>query len=181
VLPHRLPGGCELRLLEEADAEELFALVDGNRAYLSRWMPWTPHTAGPQHTLAFIRETRRQAAADNGFQAAIVRDGRIVGMAGFHAVDWEARSTSIGYWLAEEEQGAGTMTEAVRALVDHAFGAWGLARVEIRAAVENARSRAVAERLGFAEEGVRPDAEVVADRTVDHAVYGMTAAAWPEG
>jgi hypothetical protein len=32
--------GCYLRLLEEADAEELYELVDRNRDYLAEWMPW---------------------------------------------------------------------------------------------------------------------------------------------
>jgi ribosomal-protein-serine acetyltransferase len=41
------------------------------------------------------------------------------------------------------------MTAAVRLLVDHALTVWQLNRVEIRAAVENRRSRAIPKRLGF--------------------------------
>ena len=29
-----------LKSLEEKHAEELFRLVDGNRAYLRQWLPW---------------------------------------------------------------------------------------------------------------------------------------------
>jgi ribosomal-protein-serine acetyltransferase len=92
-------------------------------------------------------------------------------MVGFHGVSWEHRSTSIGYWLVESAQGRGTMTHAVRALVDHAFGTWRLHRVEIRAAVDNTRSRAVSERLGFTQEGVAREAERMGDRYVDQVVY----------
>ena len=70
------------------------------------------------------------------------------------------------------------MTLAVRALVDHAFGAWELNRVEIAAAVENARSRAVARRLGFTEEGRRRQVERVGDRYLDHVVHSMLASEW---
>ena len=77
----------------------------------------------------------------------------------FHGVDWNHRSTSIGYWLAEDRQGRGTMTEAVRALTTHAFDVWRLNRVEIRVAVGNVRSAAVPRRLGFTEEGVLRQAE----------------------
>jgi ribosomal-protein-serine acetyltransferase len=70
------------------------------------------------------------------------------------------------------------MTEAVRALVDHAFGPWGLHRVEIGAAVENARSRAVPERLGFRAEGVRREAERHGERYLDVVVYAMLAGDW---
>jgi ribosomal-protein-serine acetyltransferase len=100
-------------------------------------------------------------------------------MVGVHRVDWANRKASIGYWLAGDAQGRGVMTEAVRAYVDHAFGIWKLNRVTIEAAVENARSRAVAERLGFREEGVLREVERVGERMVDHVVYAMLAADWP--
>jgi ribosomal-protein-serine acetyltransferase len=175
VLLHELPSGAILRLLEEADADELYALTDRNRAHLEAWVPWVPATRSPQDTLDFIRLTRRQLADNDGFQTAIVRDGAIVGLVGYHRIDWANRATSIGYWVAADEQGRGTMTEAVRALVGHAFGPLGLERVEIAAAAGNARSRAVAERLGFREEGVRRRAERVGDRVLDHVVYALLA------
>jgi ribosomal-protein-serine acetyltransferase len=167
---------CRLRPIEESDAAELYALIDANRDHLARWMPWA---AGQtlDGTLEFIRATRRQLADNDGFQAVIVHAGRIAGVCGFHAVDWHHRSTSIGYWLDEGAQGRGIMTRAVRALVDHALGSWGLHRIEIRAAPENLRSRAIPERLGFALEGVLKDAELVGDRFLDSVVYGLVATA----
>ena len=90
------------RPLEPSDAEELYALVEANRAYLSRWMPWAPSST-PVAIREFIAMGRRQLAENNGFHAALERDGRIVGVAGFHSIDWLHRSTSIGYWLAEAE------------------------------------------------------------------------------
>ena len=125
-----------LRLLDESDAEDLYAAVDANRDHLARWLPWA---AGQtlEGTLAFIRSTRRQLATNDGFQTAIVEDGRIIGMVGFHGVSWDHRSATIGYWLAEAAQGRGIMTRAVRALANYAFTVWELNRVEIRAAVDN--------------------------------------------
>ena len=167
----------DLRRLEESDADELYRLIDANRAYLAPWMPW----AGGQTregTLEFIRMTRRQEASNDGFQVALVSEGSIVGIVGFHSVNWPHRSTTIGYWLDEGHQGRGLMTRAVRALVDHAFGAWDLHRVEIQAAVDNQRSRAIPERLGFREEGVRREAELIGDRYNDLAVYAILAPEW---
>jgi ribosomal-protein-serine acetyltransferase len=178
VLEHDLPGGCALRLFEDSDAEELFEVVDRNRDHLARWLPWVDGTRDASATLAFIRTTHRQLASDDGFQSAIVCDGAIAGVVGFHRVDWRRRTTSIGYWLAADRQGHGTMTAAVSALVDHAFGVWRLERVEIQAAVENHRSRAVPERLGFQMEGVRPQAERHEDHFLDLVVYGMLAEDW---
>jgi ribosomal-protein-serine acetyltransferase len=173
-----LPGGVQLRLLTERDVAELYALISANREHLAPWMPWAARQSLAD-TRAFVRTTRRQFAENNGFQMAIVRDGSIAGVVGFHAISWPNRATTIGYWLAEDAQGRGTMTDAVRALVDHAFTAWGLNRVEIRAAVENVRSRAIPQRLGFREEGTIRQAERVGERFVDHVVYGMLATDWP--
>jgi ribosomal-protein-serine acetyltransferase len=180
MLRRELPNGYALRLLEESDADELFALIDANRAHLERWMPWVEHEHEPADVLPFIRGTRRQIGDNDGMQTAIVApDGRIVGMVGFHSIDWMNRKSSIGYWLARDEQGRGTMTEAVRAHVDHAFVTWRLNRILIQAAVENARSRAIPERLGFREEGVLRQVERVGGRMLDGVVYAMLAADWP--
>ena len=172
-LSHRL----SVRPLEAGDAEELYALSDANRAYLAEFMPWA---AGQTFAAsrAHVDYSQRRQAANNGFDCAILRDDRIVGCVGYHSVSWQHRSTSIGYWLAESEQGRGTMTLAARALVDHAFAVWDLNRVEIAAAVDNARSRAVARRLGFTEEGTRRQAERVGSRYLDHVVHSMLASEW---
>jgi ribosomal-protein-serine acetyltransferase len=175
----RLPisEDTHLRLLEEADAAELQGLVEANREYLARWLPWAAGQ-GLEETRGFIRRTREQVLRNDGFQLAIVREGRIEGMVGFHSVDWDNRSTAIGYWLAESAQRRGTMTAAVRKLTDHALSVWELNRVEIQAAVDNERSRAIPERLGFRQEGTLRQAERVGDRFLDSVVYSMLAAEW---
>jgi ribosomal-protein-serine acetyltransferase len=52
--------------------------------------------------------------------------------------------------------------------------------VEIRCGVDNARSRAIPERLGFREEGELLEAERVGDRWVDLSLYAMLAADWAD-
>jgi ribosomal-protein-serine acetyltransferase len=175
--PLAVTDECQIRLLEEADAEELYRLIEANRAYLASWMPWAAAQTR-ETTVEFIQATRRQMAADDGFQAALVCGGSIIGIVGFHSVNWQHGSATIGYWLDERHQGRGLMTRAVRALVDVAFGEWNLHRVEIRAAIDNSRSRAIPERLGFREEGVQREAERIGERYNDLAVYGLLAAEW---
>jgi ribosomal-protein-serine acetyltransferase len=177
VLELQLTDSARLRLFEEADAGELYRVIDRNRSYLARWMPWAA-TQTVADTLEFIRATRRQLAANDGIQTAIVVDGRLSGVVGVHGIAWANRSTSIGYWLAEERQGQGTMTAAVRAYTSHAFTNWGLIRMELQAATDNRRSCAIAERLGFQREGVLRQAEIVGGRPHDVAVYSALARDW---
>ncbi|MFJ8755292.1 GNAT family N-acetyltransferase [Streptomyces sp. NPDC102441] len=59
----------------------------------------------------------------------------------------------VGFWTAKEHRGAGFMTEAVLAVGRWAFTALAADRLEWRAEVGNAPSRAVALRAGFRMEG----------------------------
>ena len=70
------------------------------------------------------------------------------------------------------------MTKTVLALLQYAFEDLQLNKVEIRAAVGNAKSRAIPERLGFTKEGTIREAEWLYDHYVDHVAYGMLASEW---
>lgn len=172
-----LGHGLGIRPVLERDAEELYDVVVRNREMLSEWLPWAPGQT-LAHTREFIVRSRHQHTQRQGFQAMILERERIVGGIGYHLLDWENRSTSIGYWLAKSAQGRGIMTRSVSALVDYAFDVWKLHRIEIRAGVGNARSRAVPQRLGFMEEGVSREAELVNGRYIDLVVYGLLARDW---
>lgn len=163
-----------VRPVGATDAAELYALIEVNREYLAQWLPWAADQdlAGTEQ---FVAEAEAQLARKDGFQAVIAPEGEIIGIAGFHSIDWTNRNTSIGYWLAEEAQGKGTTTTVVRALVDHAFSEWKLHRIEIHAAPDNHRSRAIPERLGFREEAVLRETELVGGRYFDSVVYGLLA------
>lgn len=173
-----LENGLLLQSLELRDAEELFLLVDSNRLYLRQWLPWLDLTRNIDDMLASIESTMRQLDSNLGFQAGIWQKGQIVGIIGYHHLEWANRSTCIGYWLGERFQGRGIMTKSCRSLVDYAFHEWRLNRIEIRCAIENVKSRAIPERLGFSPEGVFREAEWLYDHYVDHVVYGMIAKEW---
>ena len=99
----------------------------------------------------FIRDALKQFAQNKGFVAGIWHKGRLAGVIGYDSIDWENRTTEVGYWLGEEHQGKGLVSAACRALVDHAFFELGLNRVVISCATENKRSCAIPERLGSGE------------------------------
>ena len=164
-----------LSTLELRHADELFRLTDCNRAYLRRWLPWLDTIRIVEDTRGFIRAILAQARENNGFQVVIVSRCRLAGVVGHHQVDWRNRTAALGYWVGEEFQGHGLVTAACRRRVVHSFDVMGLHRVEIRCAVENHRSRAIPERLGFRLEGRLREAEWLYDHWVDHVVYARLA------
>ena len=164
---------AELRLVEARHCEEIFALVDKNRAHLRRWMPWVDGSRSVEDVRKWQQTAAEQFAKNNGFHAGIWWQGKMVGAIGFHAMDWTHRKTSIGYWLDERAQGRGLMTAACRTMTMHALAELKLHRVEIRCAPENHKSRGIPIRLGFSEEGRLREVEWLYDHFVDHVVYSM--------
>ena len=175
---HHLNEHHSLRQLALIDAEELFTVVDANRAWLRRWLPWLDRTRSVEDSRQFIADVMQQAENNRNIQAAIVVDGRIAGIASYHRIDWQNRCTSLGYWIAEAYQGRGLVTASCRVLVDHAFAALNLHRLTITCAPGNLRSRAVARRLGFVHEGRQREAEWLYDHFVDHDIYVQLQPEW---
>jgi ribosomal-protein-serine acetyltransferase len=178
VFSHKLTEDTQLRLLEERHAQELTALTDQNREHLRAWLPWVDANRTLEDRKNFIRSALKQFAQNKGLVAGIWYEGRLAGVIGYNALDWENRTVEVGYWLGEEHQGKGLVSAACRALVDHAFGELGLNRVVISCATENKKSCAIPERLGFRREGVQRQAEWLYDHFVDHVVYAIVASEW---
>ncbi|MBI6545449.1 MAG: N-acetyltransferase [Cyanobacteria bacterium NC_groundwater_1444_Ag_S-0.65um_54_12] len=174
-----LGSDAELRLLELHHADELFVLTDSNRKHLRQWLPWVDGNSTVNETKGFIEGSRKRYAANTGYDAGIWYQGQLAGVLGCFGVSLSNRFASIGYWLGEEYQGHGLITRACKVVLDHAFGEWNLNRVEIRCAMDNRKSRAIPERLGFTNEGMIRDGEWLYDHFVDHIIYGMLAKDWP--
>ncbi|WP_432353308.1 GNAT family N-acetyltransferase [Sporosarcina sp. A2] len=167
-----------LKLLEQEDAAELFSLVNESRTHLREWLPWVDGALSPESYRPVIEMWLKQFAEHNGFQVGIMFNGELAGMIGFHKIDWMNKNTSLGYWIGDRFQGDGIMTASVRAMIDYAFNTYRLNRIEIRCGVENVKSRAIPERLGFQLEGIQRDGEFLYDHFHDLAVYSTLVRDW---
>lgn len=168
----------ELRILEEWHVKEMHQLINRNRAYLRQWLPWVDYETSVESSRSFVRRSLQRYIENDGFNLGIFFQGQLAGVIGYHSVNWPNRQVEIGYWLGAEFTGQGLMTRACRALIDFAFGKLMLNRVAILCATENARSRAIPERLGFTPEGVLRDGEWLYDHFVDLVVYSVLAREW---
>ena len=170
----------ELRILEEWDAQELYRLIDHNRVYLRQWLPWVDYEAAIEDSRSFVRRCLQHYLDNEGFTMGIRFQGQLAGVIGYHPIDWPDRKVEVGYWLSADFQGKGIMTRACRAMMRYAFEKLLLNRVTILCATGNLRSRAIPERLGFAQEGTLREAEWLYDHFVDLAAYSMLAREWTE-
>src|SRR5260370_25260856 len=173
-----LRDGFALRLLEERHARTLFAAVEREREHLRPWLPWVEATRSEEDTLSFIRSVLAQFAENRGVAAGIWNGSRLAGTIGVHRIDWLNRRVEIGYWLGREYEGRGVMTDACRAVITHLFQELELHRVEIRCAVDNTRSAAIAKRLSFTLDGTLREAQFVGGRYHDLWVFGMLRQDW---
>ncbi len=133
-----------------------------NAAVIASWTELSPVLDWAQGAQPTIKETmeridNREAGFEDRSQLHFLifekRAGTFIGQCWLCRFDWTVPRGEIGYWCATNKVGHGYITEAVLALTEFAWSL-GLVRVEIRCDAKNLRSRAVAERAGFALEGV---------------------------
>lgn len=155
-VPHEiLTDRLLLRSYKPSDAEGLIEAIDTSRTELEAWMDWVPHMRQTEDAMKFVANASkaRDAGTDFAFGMFLRDEGRFLGGTGFHRPKWRVPSLEIGYWMRTSEVGKGYVREAVIALTQVGFGQLGLRRMEIRCDAENARSRRVAESVGYVLEG----------------------------
>jgi ribosomal-protein-alanine N-acetyltransferase len=84
----------------------------------------------------------------------------------------------LGYWIDQQHQGRGLMTEAVQATTSFAFGALGLHRVQAAVMPHNDPSLRVLEKVGYRREGIAERYLCIAGRWEDHVLFAVTAEEW---
>jgi ribosomal-protein-serine acetyltransferase len=166
-----------VRTLTREDAETVYRAVDANRDRLRPFMPWELTTHSASDTLAFIERSLASPndLEGNGIWVADVFAGS-VGL----SIDPLMNTGEIGYWVTSQFEGRGLVSRVCRLFIDHGFRERHLHRIEIHAAADNRRSRAVAERLGFTMEATLRDGFRRSDGTyVDQVVFGLLDHEWP--
>lgn len=160
-----------VRAYRADDAEALFAALNESREHL---YPWFPFFHQSHYELAETRDllVRWKASwllRENFFLGIFLKTpDQFLGGVGFEARDWESRSFEIGYWIRQQAQGYGYVTEAVRLITEYLFTHLDAQRVEIRCDARNQRSAAVARRLGFQQEGCLRNCALAADGVLEN-------------
>ncbi len=160
------------------DASALFQLIDDNRQHLGRWMPWVPGTTSIADIEEFIRRAWGSDNSANMIGGLIEYGGKLSGLVSLRGLNSLDKHADFGYYLSSEFEGNGITTRCCRRLIDIAFTEHDVHRITIRAARDNARSRAIPERLGFTLEGYQREAAFLEGQFHDLAFYSMLAHEW---
>ena len=185
--PARLQDGrIGLRPPRLRDATAWSTLRLRNEAWLAPWEPTSTEPWAVRHSMASWPSAhgslKRLARAGVVLPFMITWDDQLVGQLTVNNVVRGAlRSAQIGYWVDQGHSNRGIVTTAVALATDHCFGPVGLHRVEVDIRPENARSRRVAEKLGFREEGLLVRYLDIDGAWRDHVTYALTTEDIPGG
>jgi RimJ/RimL family protein N-acetyltransferase len=185
-----------LRPLAEDDLEDVVAYR--SRADVCRWVPFEPMSRS--QVLDRIRTTLSRGqltdegdalmagvelpAAEAAGVAVDSRHGRRGIVIGDVVLFWRSREHAtgeIGYVFHPDYRGQGFATEAVRALLDIAFGTYGLHRVTARIDARNLASLRLAERVGMRQEAHLVENEWFKGAWSDEIDYAMLQREWLGG
>jgi len=135
-----------LRPWRESDAAAIVECVNGEPE-IARWLDRIPQPYSLEDARAYIA-----GMGEESFAITDAETGRVLGSIGFGPL--EDGVGEVGYWVRGDVRGCGIATRALVLLSRWALRLQGVARIQLRADVENSPSRRVAERAGFQLEGV---------------------------
>ena len=158
-----------LRKLRREDARDYFERLAGCEA-VTRYMLFDPHKDISESEASMEKTLRRYEEGAYRWGITLTGVHRIIGVIDLLRLDPVTECGSFAYMLAEEFWGKGYGTEALKAVLDFAFGDLKLKAVEADHMVENPASGAVmrkagmnyvrTERAKYEKHGIPRDAEV---------------------
>ncbi len=162
-----------LKLVEVENASKIFALTEKNRAFLRKTLPWLDYTQDESDTKNFIEKSLKDYSEGKSAIFSIFYQDTLVGTIGFNSIDKANRSAKIGYWIDEDFQGKGIVTESCKMLIIFGFDKLDLNRIQIDHATDNPKSGAVPDRLGFTKEGVKRQSAWLYDHFQDMVIWSL--------
>jgi RimJ/RimL family protein N-acetyltransferase len=142
-------GVVTLRPWREHDLSGITAACSDPETAL--WLDRLPQPYREDDARAYLAHVR---ADERGAHFAVDLHGELAGSISVRFDFWEEGIADIGYWVGPWARRRGVATRALLLAARWALRQEGVARLQLRAAVDNAASCGVAERAGFRREGV---------------------------
>ena len=133
-----------LRPPHKDDIPELATLANNLR--IAAMLARMPHPYDESDARDFVERAAVKPVAGCVYAVTIAETGAFAGCA---ALDARGGGLELGYWIGEPYWGRGYATEAAHALVDLAFRATGIERLDVSCRVINPASQRVIHKCGF--------------------------------
>jgi RimJ/RimL family protein N-acetyltransferase len=176
-VPPTLEGrACRLREIVPADAAALVSTLSDERV--------RHYIAPPPSTVAsfeqFILWAHRQRQSGRFLCIVVVPNGadEPVGLFQLRALDPMFRTAEWGFALGAAHWGSGLFVDAAGTLLDWAFDALGICRLEARAAMANKRATGALRKLRHVREGWLRRSFLMGNEYVDDALWALLADEW---
>lgn len=158
------------------DLHALFADTGGTRI-------WNRSGARPDEASIHLEAIQRGYEQGHLFQwgIALRDDDRVVGTATLSHVDHLQGRADMNLVLRPEQRGKRYGTEALTLLLEHAFGAMMLRRIEADVDPRDPAALRTLENVGFRREGYLRQRWMIDGELQDSVLMGMLAQDWPGG
>ncbi|MBE9468604.1 MAG: GNAT family N-acetyltransferase [Bacteroidetes bacterium] len=151
----------KLKQIALSDANDVFQAIDSQREYLGEWLTFVATTIEMSDTEKFIQSILDLPEENRDLIFVIHYKGKFVGLIGLKDIDRLNNKTEIGYWLSENYQKKGIITQSVKLLINFAFDELNINRIQIKCAVGNFPSKSIPQKLNFKLEGIERDGELL--------------------
>lgn len=183
VLPLRESDRTFVRLANGDDVRAIVNYYKENRQHLT---PFEPLRTDDFYTEVYWRKEvkRRLTDASNNLSLKLFifskdHPQEILGSINFaNFVRGAFQSCTLGYSLAEVEQGKGYMTEALKVAIDYVFNEWNLHRIMAAYLPHNQRSGRLLKRFGFVVEGYANEYLMINGQWQDHILTSLINRDW---
>jgi ribosomal-protein-alanine N-acetyltransferase len=164
-----------LREPQHSDFKQWADLRERSAAFLQPWEPtWAADHLTRRSFTNRVYWAQRSIANDSALPLFLIRrqDQTLLGALTLDNIRrGPAQAGTTGYWIGQAHARKGYMTEALRALVHHAFTQMDLSRIESACLPENVASRGVLESCGYKYEGVAQSYLQINGRWRNHVLY----------
>jgi len=144
----QIDGQLSLRQVKSDEAGKLFDIINTDREYLGKWLPFPAFTNTVQDSADFINSTIKKRINGSEYGFGIILNGELIGHTSLMHTN-DDKDPEIGYWIASKESGRGIVTRTASALTNFGLNELGLEKIIIKADTKNIGSNRVAEKLGY--------------------------------
>ncbi len=145
-----------IRVATPEDGKMFNEAIVESADHLKDWLAWVSPVPTLDESVFSCRRAYARYLLNEDLMVFFIlkSNGELIGGSGLHNANWMLRQFEVGYWGRTKYAGQGLMTEGVRALTQHALKDLNANRVFLTTDEKNTASWKLAERAGFALEGV---------------------------